>query len=681
MSHLRRLRFSLLLLLLALMLALAGCHADETATPALPSAGNDAAKYGATEPGGAGMGEDQWLLVMPDDGPNAVIDHIRSAKKSIRFKIYLLTYREARNELIKAANRGVDVKVLIDKEPVGGGESNAESYQMLKEGGVDVKWAPGAFKNVHEKSLVIDDRLALIATFNFTHGSFSRNREYALVTTRANVVADVAAIFDADWAGEGVRVSADSPLVVSPENSRERITGLIQGAQKSLWLEEATLLDEDITRALEQAARRGVEVRFISPNRDDNDVAAENLARLAAAGGQTVRLDDPYVHAKVILADGKQAFVGSENLTFTSLELNRELGIITEDEAVIERLAFTLAQDWARAGGEQTSPKPPAGVISWRDAEKYAGQEVTVAGTIVHTYDSGKVTFLNFDDDYRNTLTIVLFPDSYDAFPQKPARYFKDKQVQVTGKVKMYEGAPEIVIDDPAQIQVVGGYPTSAAPAPAARSDSAPPAPWQDAGEHVGETITVAGAVARTYNSGKAAFLNFDEDWRGKFSVVIFASDFDKFPRPPDELYLHKNILVTGKIKEYKGAPEMIVESPEQIEIVGDAQANAAPTTVAASPPKGVVPWQNAGDYAGQTITVSGRIIHTKNIGSITFLDFGKDEDDFVAVVRAEDYANFPAPPAELYDGKKVWITGEISTHKGAPQMALHSPQQIQVFD
>ncbi len=678
-SQPRRLVFFFLALLL--VITVAGCQSKKE--DAAPAAGAPVQKEEVAATGS------QQLLVMPDDGAKPVLDLIDSAKTSIRFKIYLFTYRDARKALIKAANRGVDVRVMIDPEPVGGGESNAESYRLLKEGGVTVKWAPGAFKHNHEKSLVIDDQSALIATFNFTRSSFTRNREYAVLTSEPDVVADVAAIFDADWAGEGVQISDDSPLVVSPVNSRQRITSLIANAQERLWLEEATLLDEDMTQALVNAAKRGVDVRFLAPHRDDNDVAADNLARLADAGGQVALLEQPYIHAKAILVDGKRAFIGSENLTFTSLELNRELGILTESPAVVGRLQQTMARDWQIAAGDSADNQQgatPPGVIPWQDAEQYVGQEVTVQGAVVHTYDSGKVTFLNFDEDYRNTLTIVIFPSIYDQFPQKPAVYFADRLIQVSGSVKMYEGKPEIVVTDPAQIRALDDAAASAAPAPASSPTPVPVSsqstetaavPWQDAGEYVGQRVTVTGAVVRSYNSGKVVFLNFDEDWRGKFSVVIFASDFDKFPQPPEELYLHKDILVTGKIKEYKGAPEMIVESPEQIEIVDSAPAQAT----ASAPPKGVVSWRDAAEYVGQEVTVEGRIIRTKDIGSITFLNFGKEKDDFVVVVRAKDYGNFPDAPADLYRGKKVWITGEISLHKGVPQIVVHSPEQIEVFD
>lgn len=673
--RLRSIRFLLLLLLL-----LAGCRAadDEAALDPFASPVPTASPSSPTPAASA-----QHLLVLPDDGPEPVLDLIHSAQDSIRFKIYLFTYREVRQALIQAAKRGVEVRALIDPEPVGGGESNAETARRLKEGGVEVTWALGAFKHTHEKSLVVDDRIALIATFNATYSSFTQNREFAILTTQPDVVADVAAIFDADWAGEGVSLSDDSPLVLSPVNSRERITALIQGARESLWLEEATLLDDDITQALAAAAQRGVDVRFIAPLREE-DAAASHYQALADAGAQVVFLPEPYVHAKAILADGARAFIGSVNLSYTSFDLNRELGIITEDEGVVTRLAQVMARDWnaaSREAEEDEAAPPLARTIPWQEAEDHVGEHVTVQGEIVRTYDTGKVTFLNFDDDYRNTLTLVLFPGIYDAFSRPPASYFEGKTVRVTGEVKLYEGAPEIIIEDPAQIQVVGEVASAdgGLASSSQRVDSGPPPliSWRDAGRYMGREAMVEGEVVRTYHSGKAAFLNFDANWRETLSVVIFASDFDAFPQRPDKLYRGKRIRVRGKIKEYKGAPEIVVESPDQIDILAEGKAPAA----TAESPRGVVPWRDAGAYVGQTITVEGRIVRTEDIGSIIFLNFSKRRGDFVAVVRAEDYEHFPAPPAQLYRGKRVWITGKVTLHKGVPQMVIHGPDQIEVFD
>jgi len=513
------------------------------------------------------------------------------------------------------------------------------------------------------------------------------NWEYGILTDEPALVSDIAAVFDADWAGRQPELSSQSPIVLSPTNSRDTIQSLINSAKDTLWLEQSTLLDDEVTDRLVDAAGRGVDVRFIGPLRqDEDDYARANHERLRSAGGQVALLSDPLVHAKVIVADEKQALIGSINLTYSSMDLNREMGVLTEDVRVLRRLLETLRVDWQSAG---QIVEAPDGVIAWQEAENYVGAEATVTGDIVRTYDSGKVTFLNFDDDYRNTLTVVIFPSIYERFPEAPADYFLNQQVEVTGLVKMYEGAPEIIVESPDQIRITGNVSVAPEPVePETRSVSVievEPIPsvvsWQEAEAYVGHDITVEGDVVRTYDSGKVTFLNFDEDYRNTLSIVIFASDYDRFPAPPESLFLDQMVRVMGRVKEYKGAPEIIVESPGQIEIVGQREVEDALTVEATAEPVGIVPWQDAGDYLGQTITVSGRIVRANDTGKITFLNFSKDRDQFVAVVFADDYGEFPAPPSELYDGEEVWITGEIDSYKGAPQIVVSSPNQVELFD
>ena len=57
-------------------------------------------------------------------------------------------------------------------------------------------------------------------------------------------------------------------------------------------------------------------------------------------------------------------------------------------------------------------------------------------------------------------------------------------------------------------------------------------------------------------------------DWKKYFTAVVFPSDFHKFPKPPEKLYLGRKVRVTGRIKEYQGKPEIVVSGPEQIEVV-----------------------------------------------------------------------------------------------------------------
>lgn len=93
---------------------------------------------------------------------------------------------------------------------------------------------------------------------------------------------------------------------------------------------------------------------------------------------------------------------------------------------------------------------------------------------------------------------------------------------------------------------------------------------WANAGRYIGRLVAVEGRVVATHNSGKVCHLNFHEDYRRHFSVAIFAQDFAKFPPNPEQYYLKRNVRVTGIVKSYKGAPEIIVTDPGQIEILDE---------------------------------------------------------------------------------------------------------------
>lgn len=95
-----------------------------------------------------------------------------------------------------------------------------------------------------------------------------------------------------------------------------------------------------------------------------------------------------------------------------------------------------------------------------------------------------------------------------------------------------------------------------------------PTVSWRQAAKHYDEFVTVEGTVVRTHNSGKACFLNFHPNWRQTFSAVIFARSFPAFAPKPEEFYRGKKVRVKGVVVEYEGRPEMILDSPDQIEIL-----------------------------------------------------------------------------------------------------------------
>src|SRR5215467_9343811 len=183
------------------------------------------------------------VFVEPDSGEHVITDAIRSAKKSVWLEIYLLTDRNVISALEEDANRGIDVRVMLEPHPFGGG-SPTRTIDQLKAAGVKAQDTSPSFPLTHKKGMIIDSRTVFIMTSNFTRSALGgssgssgfRNREYDIVDTNSRDVQAVIAIFNADWNRTTAQFN-DSNLVVSPVNSRGDFTSLISSAHHTLLIE------------------------------------------------------------------------------------------------------------------------------------------------------------------------------------------------------------------------------------------------------------------------------------------------------------------------------------------------------------------------------------------------------------------------------------------------------------
>ena len=92
----------------------------------------------------------------------------------------------------------------------------------------------------------------------------------------------------------------------------------------------------------------------------------------------------------------------------------------------------------------------------------------------------------------------------------------------------------------------------------------------EDAINHIGQQATVCGNVASIHfasrSKGQPTFINLNRPYPNQiFTVLIWGSDRSKFPGDPENYYSNKRICVSGKIQQYKGAPEIVVKSANQI--------------------------------------------------------------------------------------------------------------------
>ena len=330
----RRATFVVLALAIAVVLAI-------TLQPALDRLNQgDATQTPEAIGNGSGV---RGLVVLPDDGRRAILDEIERARESIDLYVYLLPSEEVLSALQAAHERGVAVRVILEPDPFGGGNSNQDAFDRLSAAGIDVRWSDSRFQFSHIKTFIVDQRVAVIMTLNLSWSALTRNREFAVVSTVPADVADVIRLFEADWTAEHYQPRGD--MVTSPDNSRVVHQTLIDSATTSIEIYAEVIRDADLRERLVEAAGRGVAVRILvptSPSGDDLLIYQE----LVSAGVEVRQLADAYSHAKAIIVDRDQVFIGSQNLTQTSLDRNRECGIILRDRPNLDRIVAVFEADW-----------------------------------------------------------------------------------------------------------------------------------------------------------------------------------------------------------------------------------------------------------------------------------------------------------------------------------------------
>lgn len=328
------------------LVALAACRNGDDAAdddgPAIDAAG-DGASCDPARP----RSMPPELIVGPGAGTAAleerVVASIDAASTSIDVHMYTFTVDRIANRLIAADQRGAAVRVILD--PNQSGVSSTRS--QLEAGGVEVKLASSSFPNAHAKFMVLDGATNFILSGNFTLAGFDDQRNYAAVVRDPDDVADLAAIFAADWSGQTPALDC-TRLVVSPGDARSRILAFIAAAQTTLDVEMFYIADSAVRTSIIQAHTRGVAVRVLLADPADMTENSTTATTLRDAGVPVRVLTPPVIHAKLLIADGV-ALIGSHNMSSTSLRDNREVGIFVREGNAVAPVAAQFASDWSAA--------------------------------------------------------------------------------------------------------------------------------------------------------------------------------------------------------------------------------------------------------------------------------------------------------------------------------------------
>ena len=286
------------------------------------------------------------------------------------------SFQELADILIRKAQQGVDVRFMYDD--VGSvGYVNMLFAKRLADAGIHcMVFNPAlpllnVFMNHrdHRKITVIDGKVGFTGGFNLSDEYFGRKITYGKwkdtgIRLEGEAVRSLTAAFLEMWdactrtrenVGPYLSVShmAAGDCLVQPYEDdplgRERVAEniylhLIHSARKSLYaMTPYLIITDEMTNALGQAAKRGVDVRIITPGVPDKKlvyaVTRSYYAGLAAQGVRIFEYTPGFCHAKQMLCDGCMASIGTSNLDYRSLYLHFENNVLLQGGQAVRDMA------------------------------------------------------------------------------------------------------------------------------------------------------------------------------------------------------------------------------------------------------------------------------------------------------------------------------------------------------
>ncbi|AGA29205.1 cardiolipin synthase [Singulisphaera acidiphila] len=319
------------------------------------------------------------LVTSGEEAYRLLLDLIDKAEHSIHITTYILGRGPVGEAIIERlaqrAADGVSVRLLLDD--VGSWRVGRKFVSPLTAAGAKVAFfmpmlhlpfrGRTNLRN-HRKIVVVDGQHALTGGMNLAEEYMGptpdpeRWRDFSLVSSGPAVL-DLADLFRSDWkfaTGETIAKEEESPYAVESNGSIAQVVAsgpdvsgdplyaalvsVAFAAKWRIWVVTPYFIpDETLARALELAARRGVDVRVIVPDQSNHGMAdlarVSYLRQIQNAGGQVLLYQPGMVHAKVVLIDHDLAIVGSANMDMRSLFLNYEVAVFLYSQPQVDATA------------------------------------------------------------------------------------------------------------------------------------------------------------------------------------------------------------------------------------------------------------------------------------------------------------------------------------------------------
>lgn len=285
------------------------------------------------------------------------------------------------NLLTKKAAEGIEVRLLYDK--MGCRNLSAHSLNMLEDaGGKAAPFAPFIldmnYRN-HRKNVVIDGKIGYLGGINVGEEYIGHSRKFAdwrdtHLRLVGKSVDSLQHQFSLDWnfaVGEALfsnekyfpekKAGGSSPIQIvssGPDSEEQEIKSMflkmIYGAEKNISIQSPYFIpDQSVLEALKNAARSGIDVKIMIPDRGDHAFVygANNsfIGHMLESGARCYRYKEGFLHSKTISIDGHILSIGTTNMDVRSFKLNFEINAFIYDKEVTKQHDKIFEQDLEHA--------------------------------------------------------------------------------------------------------------------------------------------------------------------------------------------------------------------------------------------------------------------------------------------------------------------------------------------
>ena len=278
------------------------------------------------------------LIVQPKDGVKPLVDAIDRARKTIAIAVFRFNLPELEKALERAIKRGVAVQALI-AHTSGGGEKQLRKLEnrLLAAGALVARTADDMVR-YHGKLLLIDNEMLFVLGFNYTRLDTRGSRSLGVITKNAQVVREARRLIAADIDRSEKFRASNTDLVISPEDSRDRLRRFIRKARHELLIYDPGLSDDSMVRELKKRLKAGVAIRILG-----------KLEKKWQDAGFKAKKPDTRLHVRAMVRDGRRAFIGSQSLRRLELDERREVGILIRERKIVEQIRRLFNADWRKA--------------------------------------------------------------------------------------------------------------------------------------------------------------------------------------------------------------------------------------------------------------------------------------------------------------------------------------------